>query len=82
MPLPDYPPALVQAPRWAGVGLRAELLAGWMRFPMPDWPADWWQRNYDLLYVYDAPGGTPMTERHLRIPGFPYPTVTPYDRAS
>jgi hypothetical protein len=77
MPLPDYPPPIVSAPRWAGVGLRAELQLGWMRFPMPSWPDDWWQRNYDLLYEYDAPGTWPMTERMMRVPGFPYPEPLP-----
>ena len=73
MPLPDSTPPIVSAPPWAGVGLRAELLAGMVRFPMPDWPADWWMRNYDLLYEYEAPGVFPVTERMLRVPGFPYP---------
>jgi hypothetical protein len=77
MPLPDYPPTLVSAPRWAGVGLREELRRGYVRFPMPHWPSDWWQRNYDLLYEYDTPGTFPLTERMLRIPGFPYPEPPP-----
>jgi hypothetical protein len=74
MPLPDPTPPIVSAPRWAGVGLRAELLVGWMRVAMPDWPADWWQRNYDTqFYEYDADGTWPVTDRMLEVPGFPYP---------
>jgi hypothetical protein len=45
---------------------------------MPDWPEDWWQRNYDtIFYEVDQPGWTPASERSLRIPGWPYPEVTP-----
>jgi hypothetical protein len=74
MPLSSPTPPIVSAPRWAGVGLRAQLLLGWQRFPMPSWPADWWQRNYDLLYEYDAPGTWPWTDRMAGVPG--WPTVT------
>jgi hypothetical protein len=77
MPLPDPSPPIVSAPARAGVGLRAELAAGWRRVPMPDWPADWWQRNYDLRYEYDAPGAWPLTDRMLEIPNFPYPAPAP-----
>jgi len=77
MPLPDPTSPIVSAPVGAGVGLRGELLQRWHRFAMPDWPADWWQRNYDLLFEYNAPGTWPVTERMLQVPGFPYPEVTP-----
>lgn len=78
MPLPQPTPPLVSAPRWAGVGLRSELLLDWQRIAMPDWPEDWWQRNYDtIFYEVDQPGWTPASERSLRIPGWPYPEVTP-----
>jgi hypothetical protein len=73
MPLPKHPSTIVQAPRWAGVGLRRELMLGWMSRPPASWPEDWWQRNYDDLYEYDSEGGIPLTYRHLRVPGFPYP---------
>jgi hypothetical protein len=61
MPLPAYPPALVQAPAWAGVGLYF-----WPREAEPWWPADWWQRNYDA--ESDEPDPIPLTERQLHIP--------------
>jgi hypothetical protein len=76
MPLPAPTPPIVSAPRWAGVGLRAELLLGWRRLPMPDWPADWWQRNYDLIYEFNAPDPLPLTDRMQRVPGFPYPPAS------
>jgi hypothetical protein len=44
---------------------------------MPDWPERWWQENYDLLYEPDAPGTWPMTDRMMRVPGFPYPPEVP-----
>jgi hypothetical protein len=61
MPLPDYPPAFVQAPKWAGVGL-------WFapREAESSWPADWWQRNYDQ--EADDPDPTPLSEREQRLP--------------
>jgi hypothetical protein len=59
--LPEYPPALVQAPKWAGVGLQFRP-----REPEPWWPADWWQRNYDQ--EPDAPDPLPLSEREQRIP--------------
>jgi len=77
MPLPDPPTPIVSAPPWAGVGLRSEILYGIASRPPADWPADWWQRNYDLAWEYDAPGTYPLTERHLRIPGWPYPEEGP-----
>lgn len=64
MPLPDPPPALVQVPAWAGIGLQFRP-----RFADPSWPADWWQRNYDEPIVDpDAPDPEPLTERQQRIP--------------
>lgn len=69
MPLPDPTPPFVQAPASAGVGLRFCFV----RFPQPDWPADWWQRNYDLAYEMNAPDPLPLTARMKRVPGFPYP---------
>jgi hypothetical protein len=77
MPLPASRPPIVSAPRWAGVGLREVLLAERMQRPPADWPDDWWQRNYDLLYEYNAPGTWPVTERMLNVPGFPYPEPLP-----
>lgn len=62
MPLPDYTPARVQAPARAGVGLRFRP-----RFPLPCWPADWWQRNYDTA-CEDEPDPCPLRGRELRIP--------------
>jgi hypothetical protein len=61
MPLPEYPPVYVQAPKRAGVGLRFRP-----REPEPDWPADWWQRNYDQ--EPDEPDPWPLTERELHVP--------------
>jgi hypothetical protein len=63
----DYPPALVQAPASAGVGLAEELA----RDPFPDrnWPADWWQRNMDdPICDPDAPDPEPMTARQMAVP--------------
>jgi hypothetical protein len=61
MPLPDPQPARVQAPKRAGVGLRFRP-----REAQPDWPADWWQRNYDE--PPDDPDPEPLTEREMHIP--------------
>jgi hypothetical protein len=70
MPLPAYPPALVQAPVWAGVGLDFEP-----RFADPSWPADWWQRNYDdQVLDPDDPDPVPLSGRQLRVP--PPPVVS------
>jgi hypothetical protein len=68
VPLPEYPPALVQAPAWAGVGLRFRC-----RFASPDWPEDWWQRNYDT-WEWETEV-EPMSERQMKIP--PAPAVVP-----
>ena len=64
MPLPEYPPALVQAPSRAGVGLR--FLP---RLPEWWWPEDWWQRNYDA--DVDDPDPFPLTEREMHVPPAP-----------
>jgi hypothetical protein len=61
MPLPDYPPVRVQAPKRAGVGLRFPP-----REAQPGWPPDWWQRNYDE--PPDDPGDPPLTEREMHLP--------------
>ena len=68
MPLPDPSPVVVQAPARAGVGLRAEILQGILWRPPPTWPEDWWQRNYDAVYEYDAPDPMPLTPRMMNIP--------------
>jgi len=66
MPLPVPEPALVQAPADAGVGL---VFNYHWRLPAPWWPADWWQRNFDLLVTeYDEPGPPPLTERMMHLP--------------
>ena len=66
MPLPEYPPALVQAPVWAGVGL---VFRYHERFPPSNWPEDWWQRNYDQPIVDpDSPDPLPLTERQMQLP--------------
>jgi hypothetical protein len=62
VPLPEYPPALVQAPARAGVGLRFPP-----RRPDPSWPEDWWQRNFDTL-CEDDPDPCALTERQMRVP--------------
>jgi len=62
VPLPEPRPAIVQAPAWAGVGLRFPE-----RKADPSWPFDWWQRNYDTL-CEDDPDPTPLCARHLRLP--------------
>jgi hypothetical protein len=36
------------------------------REAQPDWPADWWQRNYDE--PPDDPDPEPLTEREMQIP--------------
>jgi len=74
MPLPDPEPTIVEAPASAGIGLRFRYKE---RTAMPSWPADYWQRNIDTqFYDPDGPAPLPLTERMMRIPGFPYP-VTP-----
>jgi hypothetical protein len=61
-----------QAPAGAGVGLEFHYHS---RFPDPSWPADWWQRNYDLPIVDpDSPDPMPLTDRMMQIPPAP---VTP-----
>jgi hypothetical protein len=63
-PLPVPQPTRVQAPARAGVGLRFRP-----RFPFRSWPADWWQRNYDLPIVDpDGPAPLPLTSRQMRVP--------------
>lgn len=63
-PLPEDPPALVQAPADAGVGLEFRP-----RFPHPEWPSDWWQRNLDEpILDPDDPDPDPLTERQMRLP--------------
>jgi hypothetical protein len=66
MPLPDFPPVIVQAPARAGVGLRFRE-----RTADPSWPVDWWQRNYDTL-CEDDPDPAPFCERALRLPEPPH----------
>jgi len=73
MGLPEYPPARVQAPAWAGVGLRREFEDRMASRPPPEWPEDWWQRNYDTL-CEDGPEPMPLCGRQLTIPPA---TVTP-----
>lgn len=73
MPLPDPRPAIVQAPVWAGIGLRFHY---YDRVPMPCWPEDWWQRNYDtLLDELSGFEGICMTERMKHLP--PAPEAVP-----
>ena len=73
MPYPAPTPRPVVAPASAGVGLC--LPRGWpARFAFADWPADWWQRNYDLPIVDpDAPDPIDLTPRMLALPP---PSVT------
>lgn len=60
-----YPPALVQAPRWAGIGL-----------PIPDRKADctgarpsWFPFQVNVCdWAEDAPESPPLTGRQLTIP--------------
>jgi hypothetical protein len=69
MPLPKSPPALVQAPAWAGVGLEFPE-----RVAEPGWPVDWWQRDLDS--DRDDPDDEPpppLTEREMHVP--PPPVV-------
>jgi len=65
MPLPEYPPFRVHAPRWAGIGLRFPA-----RIAQRCWPADWWQRDCDDELV-DESVPFCMTERMRRIPDPP-----------
>jgi hypothetical protein len=68
MPLPEHSPARVRAPARAGVGLRFRP-----REPLPWWPADWWQRNYDDWFEPDDPDPEPLTEREMHVPPAPPP---------
>jgi hypothetical protein len=72
MPLPESPPFRVQAPMGAGIGLRFQLFEDiYMRMAQPNWPPDWWQRNYDT-YITDpdeAPLVWDLTERQMHVPG-------------
>jgi hypothetical protein len=68
MPLPDYPPVIVQAPVRAGIGLRFGYQS---RVAQPCWPVDWWQRDYDDPVEWDktsVDGIVCMTERMMRVP--------------
>jgi hypothetical protein len=57
-------PVRVQAPANEGVGLKIPL----PRIVPPEWPADWWQRNYDDAWEPDAPDPIPLTARMKTIP--------------
>jgi hypothetical protein len=71
-PLPEPSPFVSTAPVRAGVGLRAVFARNLIRFPHPDWPEDWWQRNYDLPIVDpDGPNPLPLTDRMMRLPDPP-----------
>ena len=73
MPLPDPTPVQVSASRRTGVGLRAEFRRQRESRPPPEWPEDWWQRNYDLLLVPNTPPEE-FVPRALKLPP---PPVTP-----
>ena len=69
MPLPEPTPVLSSAPRWAGVGLRAQLWWEKMTRPPASWTEDWWQRNWEELYELDTVGGwIPQSDRSFNIP--------------
>jgi len=66
MPLPTPRRALVQAPAGAGIGLRFTY---YERVALPEWPDDWWQRNYDTAYYEpDAPDPLPWPPRWSQLP--------------
>jgi hypothetical protein len=73
MPLPDYPPVRVQAPRRAGIGLRIAPPESDCSGVRPSWYAF----AYNVCDCDDAPDPEPFSERALRIPPPPDPPV-PY----
>jgi len=73
MPLPERPPLQVQAPRWAGIGLTFGYA---YRVAQPNWPVDWWARDYDDPVEWDntSVAGIPlMTDRMMHLPPPPVP---------
>jgi hypothetical protein len=68
MPLPDPSARPVQAPAYAGVGLRARIEKQREERPPANWPEDWWQRNYDLLLEPQGPEPVPLSGRQLKLP--------------
>lgn len=73
MALPEQLPELtgtrVSAPVDEGIGLEIPV-----RTVEPSWPADWWQRNLDVLR--DDPDDEvepPLSGRQLQVPPAPEP---------
>jgi hypothetical protein len=59
---------------WAGVGLTFTYN---YRVAQPDWPPDWFARDLDDPVEWDTEsvaGIQVMTDRMMRIPGWPYPS--------
>jgi hypothetical protein len=68
MPLPEYPPAVTYAPRWAGAGLHIPERKSDCTGVRPSW--------YPFVFNVcdqDAPDPVPWTARHFRIPPPPIP---------
>lgn len=63
MPLPEYPPAVVQLPRSVGAGVRIPKREADCSGVRPSWYP--FQIN---VCDQDAPEPLPFTDRHLQIP--------------
>lgn len=71
MQLPVYPPAVVQAPRWAGIGLKIPPHLSDCSGVRPAWYP--FQMN---VCDVDAPDPYPLTARMQSIPPPPVPPWT------
>lgn len=74
MPLPEHPPILVQAPRWAGIGLQIPPRCSDCSCERPSW----FPFQVNVCDCDDAPDPDPYSERQLRIP--PPGTVLAWSR--
>jgi hypothetical protein len=73
MPLPDPPPTRVQAPKWAGIGLRIPPRRADCSCVRPSW----YPFQINVCDCDDTPAPDPYTGRQLTVPPAPVPPV-PY----
>lgn len=78
MPLPDYPPARVQAPARAGIGLAIPPREADCSGQRPSW----YPFQINVCDCDDAPDPEPLSERQMHVPPapaepLPYPTHDP-----
>lgn len=72
MPLPEPPPTLVQAPRWAGIGLLIPIRCADCSGDRPSW----YPFQVNVCDCDDDPCPHPYEGRHLTVP--PPATVLPW----